>query len=308
MGTLKRNLILTDGGMGDLICELVAVDYCIKNNPIKFQVWVPDYLHKYAIHVLPPKTNVIPFSLAKKHFDGTIKGRTTQWFEHGHTPMRTHPVDYGFHMLADKHIYDLSLKNYLKIRPKAVYLKHFKLPSNYVCIVTTAAEPVKAMKEEVLTQIIDYVKEKGYNPVFLGKEKAHTGYKDFQVTADILKVDYHKGINLVNQTDMLQAAAVIAGSKAIIGMDGGLIHLAGSTDAPIIAGYTLVAPDHVLPIRGGIRGFKCHPVVPPEHIPNRFFQTNNTFYEGDYRVFPGWKAVRDSLTFNLFKNEIDKVL
>ncbi len=297
----QYNLILTDGGMGDLICQLVAVDYNIRHNPkIHFQVWVPDYLSKFAMHVLPPKTDVKRFSLAHKKFNPRTKGRTSQWFEHGHTPMRTHPVDYGFHMLADKHIYDMKQKNYLQIRPKDIDLKKFALPEKYVCLVTTAAEPVKALSPTTLNDIAASIINLGLTPVFLGKETAACGLKDRAVKAKVADMDYSLGINLVNKTNMLEAAGIIAGAKAFVGMDGGLVHLAGCTDTPIIAGYTLVDPKHVAPIRQGKQDHKFIGITPYLDTPNRFFQTNNSFYNGDYRVFPGWEAVVADMTANRF--------
>lgn len=44
-------------------------------------------------------------------------------------------------------------------------------------------------------------------------------------------------VNLCGETDLMEAAAVIRMSKLFIGNDGGLVHLASSQDAPIIALY-----------------------------------------------------------------------
>ncbi len=301
---MNYSLILTDGGMGDLIGELVAVDYCIRNNRnIKFQVWVPDYLHKFAIHVLPPKTKVQPFSLAAKKFDGKLPGRTTEWFKHGHTPMRTHPVDYGFHMLADKHIYNLRQKNYLQIRPDVINIKEFKLPKQYVCIGATAAEPCKAMSSQLIKEIAAYINAYGYTPVYLGKEENKTGFRDLKTKATTPSLP-GGGINLINKTDMLQAAAIIHGARAFVGMDSGLVHLAGCTYTPIVAGYTLVDPVHIAPIRQNSQDYKFHAVEPEYNIPNRYFQSNNSFYLHDYRTFPGWEAVLADLTADKFISQL----
>lgn len=293
---MKRNLILTDGGMGDLVCQLVAVNYLINNNPkIKFEVWLPDYLHKFALHVLPSKSQVFPFSKANKHFKPDLNGRTTQWFEHGHTPMRTHPIDYGFHMLADRHIYNEAEKAYLKIRPKSINLKAFNLPKKYVALQVCYAEPVKTMKQETLAAIIHFIISRGYTPVFIGKTESTTGFKDMSVKAMPLKYDKSVGIDLVDKCDLLQSAAVIAGAAYFVGMDSGLVHLAGFTNTPIIAGYTLVDPIHAMPFTS-----RVYPIEPPLDTPNRYFQTKQSFYDGDYRTFPGWEDVKDSLSTDEF--------
>jgi ADP-heptose:LPS heptosyltransferase len=304
---MKHSLILTDGGMGDLVCELVAVNYIIRTNPrIQFQIWVPDYLRSFAIHVLPPKSIVYPFS-ARKDFDGTIPCRTTQWQQMGHTPMRAHPVDYGFHMLADKHIYDLNEKNYLQIRPKQINIKEFSLPKNYVCIATTAAEPCKAMSTELIQGITDYISKKDCTPIYLGKTESLTGFNDLKISA-VTPILPDTGINLIDKTNLLQAARIIHGAKAFIGMDGGLVHLAGCTDVPIIAGYSLVDPIHVAPIRNGSQMWKFIAIEPDKDIANRYFQTNNLFYSGDYRTFPGWQKVLENLTLEKFIHQLSYIV
>lgn len=304
---MKRTLILTDGGMGDLLCQLVAVDYLIQTHPaVKFEVWLPDYLHKFAQHVLQ-HPDIYPFSKAKTEFNGKIPGRTTQWFKHGHTPMRTHPVDYGFHMLADCHIYNIGhQKNYPQIRSKYIDISKFELKSPYVCIQTTFTESVKAMLPHVFNGIIKHLKNLNYAIVFLGKNTAQTGVKGKELNAVSLTYSKDDGIDLVNKTSMLESAAIIAGAKCYIGMDSGLTHLAGCTNTPIIAGYTLVDPQHVMPIRLGLLGYNVFKVEPPKDIKNRYFQTENSFYEGDYRTFPGWEQVRDSLSLNDFLRYLDQ--
>jgi len=298
--------ILTDGGVGDLICELVAVDWNIRNHPsVHFHVWVPDYLLSFAKHVLSPGATVRPFSKAKSKFRSDIEGMTTEWCTN-HTAMRTHPVDYGFHMLSDRHIYDLNQKNYLQIIPQK---PKTKLPQRYVTIAATAAEPVKAMPVETLNAIIDYVVGKGYTPVFLGREESHTGLKDFKVKSRPIPIDYSKGINLINKTDLLEAAQIISGSQCFIGMDGGLTHLAGCTNTNIVAGYTLVDPIHVAPIRFGTQNYRFYPVEPSHDIANRYYQTwNSGFKKGDFRVFPGWEKVVADMTPEKFIKKLEGIL
>lgn len=304
---MEFHQILTDGGAGDLICELVAVDWNIKHHPhVHFHVWVPDYLLEFAKHVLPGQT-VRPFSEAKSKFRNDIPGMTTEWCTN-HTAMRTHPVDYGFHMLSDRHIYDLNQKNYLQINPERIKL-NFDLPKEYVVIQGTAAEPVKAMPATTINAISDYVREKDYTPVYLGKTESDTGFNGMKAKASVLQADFNKGLNLINKTSLLQAAKVISGAKCFLGMDGGLTHLAGHTDVEIVAGYTLVDPVHVAPIRKGSQTYKFHPVEPDLNVPNRYYQTwHSGFMKGDFRVFPGWENVVANMTPDKFLKELGKIL
>ena len=304
---MEFHQILTDGGCGDLICELVAVDWNIKHHPyVHFHVWVPDYLLDFAKHVLPGQT-VRPFSKAKSKFRNDIEGMTTAWCTN-HTAMRTHPIDYGFHMLSDRHIYDMSQKNYLQIDPTRIKAD-FDLPKDYVVIQGTAAEEVKAMPVATINAITQYVKGKGCTPVYLGKEESHTGFKDMKAKAKVLPADFSQGINLINKTSLLEAAKVISGAKAFVGMDGGLTHLAGHTDTEIVAGYTLVDPVHIAPIRKNGQTYKFHAIQPDKDIPNRYYQTwHSGFMKGDFRVFPGWEKVVENMTSDKFITILKEIL
>lgn len=305
---MEFHQILTDGGMGDLICEMVAVDWNIRHHPhVHFHIWVPDYLLDFAKHVLPGQT-VRPFSKAKTKFRADIEGTTTEWCTN-HTAMRTHPVDYGFHMLSDRHIYNLNQKNYLQIRPNEIKIDKFDLPERYIVIQGTAAEPVKAMPIDTINSISLYVKERGYTPVYLGKTENHTGYKDLKATAKILEADFAQGVNFINKTSPLEAAAIISKAKAFVGMDGGMTHLAGHTDVEIVAGYTLVDPVHVAPIRKGTQTYKFHAVEPDIDVPNRYYQTwYSGFKKGDFRIFPGWEDVVANLTPDKFIVRLKEIL
>lgn len=300
--------ILTDGGMGDLIGCLVAVDYNIKNYPnIKFNVWVPDYLFWFAKHVLTPGSTIRPFSKAKEEFRKDVMGMTTEWCTN-HTCIRTHPVDYGFHMLSDRHVYDLNEKNYLQIKADNIDISDLDLPKEYVVIASTGVEPVRTMPIDTANTLIDYVLEKGFVPVFLGKEESDCGFNEFKIKAKPLELNYSKGINLINKTNLLQSAKIIHESKAYIGMDGGLTHLAGCTNAFIIAGYTASNPNHVAPIRKGSQTYKFIPIEPEKELPNRYFQTYSSFKKGNFQRFEGWEAIKTSMTASKFIKALENVL
>lgn len=303
------NLILTDGGAGDLIAELVSVDYNVRKHPKEtFHVWVPDYLLELARHLLPHAAIVRPFSKAKEKYRNDYYSLTTGWVS-GHSPMRTHPVDYGFHMLSDRHLYDLSEKNYLQIDPEKINISKFNLPERYVCVVATAAEPVKALPLETFFMIVDKIIMHGYTPVFLGKEESECGINEMKTKAEIVIPNTSKGVSLINKTNLLEASRIIHESKAIVGLDSGLIHLAGCTDTNIICGYTLVDPIHVAPIRKGTQTYKFTKIEPDFLIKNRYYQTYRSgFKGGDFRRFPNWENVVASMTPKKFIDALSEIL
>lgn len=300
--------IITDGGMGDLICALVAVDYNIKNfKKVKFHVWVPDYLFWFARHVLAKGAVVRPFSEAKEHFNHSILGTSTEWCTN-HTCMRTHAVDYAFHMLSDRHEYDMNKKNYLQIKPDYISIKEFELPKRYAVLCATGVEPIRTMPTETASQLVSWLRREEIAIVFLGKEKSECGFEDFAVKATPMDINYSLGINLVNKTTLLESAKIINESIVYIGMDGGLTHLAGCTDAEIICGYTASSPTHVAPIRKGTQTYKFQAIEPDEDIPNRYFQTYSSFAKGNFQRFNGWEKVKASMTADKFIKALEKVI
>lgn len=292
--------ILTDGGLGDLVACLVAVNYNITYcKDIKFHVWVPDYLFWFAKHLLPKSTSIRPFSKAKEEFNPKLEGRTTEWCT-DHTAIRTHPVDYGFHMLADRHVYSLKEKNYLQIKPEFIDISKFNLPEKYVVLAATGVEPVRTMPVDTANSIIGWLLDKNYTPVFLGKEDSNCGIGDHAIRANPIPLNYDKGINLINCTTLLESAKIIHQSKSYVGMDGGLTHVAGCTDAEIICGYTASNPNHVAPIRNGSQSYRFQAVEPDMGICNRYFQTYSGFKKGNFQKFENWEEVKASMTPDKF--------
>lgn len=299
--------ILTDGGIGDLICCLVAVDWNIKNYPnIKFNVWVPDYLFWFTRHVLTKGAVIRPFSKAKEEFDPKVLGMTTEWCTN-HTCIRTHPVDYGFHMLSDRHIYDLNEKNYLQIKADKIDISYFDLPEKYIVFAATGIEPVRTMPVNTANLLIKYVLDKGYIPIFVGKEKSNCGFKDFEINSKTIPLNFDKGINLINKTSILETAKIIHGAKAYIGMDCGITHIAGCTDVEIICGYTASSPIHVAPIRQGSQTYKFQAIEPDPHK-NKYFQTWSSFKKGNFQKFEGWQEVIASMTPDKFISALEKII
>jgi ADP-heptose:LPS heptosyltransferase len=108
----------------------------------------------------------------------------------------------------------------------------------------------------------------------------------------------------------LQTGKIIAGAKTIVGVDNGLLHVAGCTNIPIVGGYTSVDPEHRMPYRNNIMGWNYYPVVPPESEPEKFFQSRYDFImEHDYRKsYLGNDSLIKSLTPELYINELEKIL
>lgn len=314
IGKETVNCLLVNGGIGDILSYLMAVNYIILNCPwVNLLVFLPDNIVDFAKNILPKGTSVRGMSKGAKYSD-TRTAITSTW-ENRFSPMKMAPIDFGFHSLADTHIYDDNIRSYLKLNLEKIDASRFVLPEKYVTIQAYATETVKRLPGHVVNSISDYVVAKGYTPVFVGAKEAKVGVKDIKMTAkEIEGIDYSRGIDLTNQTSLTELGKVIGQSAAFIGMDGGIFHVAAFTDVPIIAGFTLASPDVLAPCRDGVRGKNFYPVIPEESLGCRFCQNKSLLvFEHDYRdcFIPKqeekYECVKQ-LTFEKYKQQIDEVL
>lgn len=273
------NVLIGENGLGDLICALIAANYLVLNCPwLNPLIWVPTYLEEFTKHVLSKNAIVRDFIKASDKYDAAKYGVTTRWSNI--TPMKMHPVKYGYSALCDYEPTDQEM-SYLKIRPEEIDIGKFNLPDKFVVLPAAATERVKTIPKETMDQISDYVVSKGYTPVYLGKTENFTGYEDMYGRSIAQDYDFSKGINLLEQTSMLESAAIIAKAKLYIGIDSGLTHLAGFTPTPIVSYYSFTAPRQMLPIRDGVFGKDVYPIIPD--VKCRGCQSNLVQIDWDFR-------------------------
>lgn len=97
--------------------------------------------------------------------------------------------------------------------------------------------------------VLEHVRNLGLTPVFLGKSVIETGNaKNIHTRFDDAN-RYDLGVDLRDQTTLMQAAAIMARAAFVIGHDNGLLHLAACTEVPIVFGYNIAAPEHRRPRR-----------------------------------------------------------
>ncbi len=309
LGKVSINCLIGEGGIGDMIGAFPAIKYILDQYPwVNLLIWVPDFIVPFARNVLPSTAVVRGYSDAPKKYDNTRTGITTKWDKRT-SPMKTHAVDYSFSVLCDENP-AIEHKNYLKVDTTQVDITRFNLPAKYVVMQATAAEKVKTMPEATANAITDYVVSKGYIPVYLGKRNNKSGIKGIENNATESPIDKSKGIDLVDQTSMLETIAIIAGAKCIVCMDGGTLHMAGCTDTPIVAGYTFIDPSHNLPIRHNKLGWNCHVVTPTQSLGCRFCQSKiNYVYGLDFRscFYKDYKCL-DHMTASKFIKLLEKIL
>ncbi len=300
--TENVNILLSNSGMGDCLCSLIPIDYIKKNIPyINPLVWTPDYLVEFAKHVLPKGTVVRSYSQANKKYNAKLTAVSNRW-DKGISAMRIHPVDHAYMFFLDM-LPSMKDKNYLKIRPEEIDISKFNLPEKYIVIPVGSTAKPKELSNHIINNISKYALIKGYKPIYLG-------FKENHLKSTLADIDYTMGIDLTEKTSVLEASAIMANSKCVIGMDGGLIHLAAFSNVPIIASYTFVNPELIMPIRNGIIGYNMYTITPSEDLECRFCQSNwlmmydYDFVECKYEDY----LCSVNLKFEQFKEKMDIIL
>ena len=302
------NFLLNTGGIGDNIAALPAIKYIQDSYPwVTPHLYVPDYFVPLVNNILP-NIDCKPFSEGDKVYNNEYPGRQT--LLRVHDTLGTHLVDYSFHVLANRQVRK-EYKNYLKLNTELIDVTRFNLPREYVIITTGYTAPIREFLPEKVNSIVNHLTERNVPVIFMGnKNTASGGLVDNIVGEFSEEIDYSKGMDLINKTSLLEAGKIISQAKAIVGVDNGLLHLAGCTDIPIIGGYTSVDPWLRNPYRNNELGWNCYNIVPPNSCEEKFFQSRTDFvYDFDYRYsYNGdYESVR-SLKVEDFISALEKIL
>jgi Glycosyltransferase family 9 (heptosyltransferase) len=305
--TLPHNFLFDNVGIGDIVAALPALKYICDFHPhVIPYVWCPDFIYPLVQRALPKKCIVRPF--AQKHkYNATYAGKSFSCEKH--TSLGTSLIDHAFSCFLNT-IPDIEYKNYLSVDTSDINTTNFNLPEKFVILTTGFTAPVRELLLEHCNRIITYIKSKGYEVVFLGKEEAFNGIK-YTIKGNFKEeINFHEGVNLVNKTSLLESLAIIKKAKALVGLDNGLMHLAAMTDISIIGGFTTVEPKFRIPVRHSELGWNFYSVVPPKSLACRFCQSNMQLtYQFDFRqCFYNDKACLDLLNADLYINELEKVL
>ena len=90
--------------------------------------------------------------------------------------------------------------------------------------------------------------------ISLGKDSSETGF--FNVDKPVFNFEIPLGLNLMNKTSISDCYHIINNAACIITMDSGLLHLAGTTNTPIIHLGSSLNPKLRAPYRQGSQTYK----------------------------------------------------
>ena len=129
----------------------------------------------------------------------------------------------------------------------------------------------KVFVPEVLEPIIQWVSHRGYTPVITGSSKSYIsaetpkGLEPLPVLDNFDNIGKHtKGIchDLRDATTLIQLRDLCGHASAVVGIDGGTLHLAATTEVPIVYGLTSVARQHRSIVRDDEWNWRLRHVTP----------------------------------------------
>jgi hypothetical protein len=253
----KTIYCLNSAAVGDLIASAPSIKYAIENFHKKSEYFVGIHDHFKPLFPFVPENR---FLEVKADYDKSFTVRHLNMLGVGGmncklTPSRLKLTDYASIGLLGRVLPEDQLK-YVPL-PK-VDVTHFGVDfTKSVIIMTTYRDKQRSMLASEIVKIAEYVASKGLTPVYAGKTGAISIWKN-----NLAKTDFEYpgfGIDLMDKTSLLELATIMSQAKAVVGMDSGPIHLAFTTDVPVVCGFTTVAPELRIPYRGLV---KTEAVVP----------------------------------------------
>lgn len=304
--------ILNSIAMGDVIATAPVIKYLVDN----YYVTPESYLlvvKKQFRDLFPfiPDSNVKDFDSTDEPFlgikPGTAAGllnkKSDKHFTRN-TPKSIHLSHYASLSFADT-IIPLSELNYVPL--KAVDVSKFGVDFSKAVILTTSYRDVTRMwYEKDIIDLAAWIKSKGLTPVFIGKtdmdldlEKKHLIPK-----SHLGNNASEYGVDLRNQTSMLELASIFNQAVAVCGVDSGPIHLAGTTETPIVCAYPTVLPEHRIPTRKHGATYTITPKLECANCESRW----RTSYHSFENCFFGHANCCKEFTADRFIEHLEKII
>jgi ADP-heptose:LPS heptosyltransferase len=255
---------------------------------MKMRVWVPPWQIELVEHLLKPygtfevkdfMTFPAKAEDRKDWNEGPIAYNAALYDTH--TRCRVHMVDYAFNFLLNARPENMAQRSYptaaplgpriCRVSPDADFL------GKYVVFPVGATSDNKLFKAHVMGPIMAWCLEQGYAPVLVGTKTSHTHTQiDGQLKPVVLRDEVMRlppdvlaqCADLREMTTLLQLRDVLGHAAAVVGVDGGTLHLAGTTDVPIVFASGTTLPKHrYIPRHGdpsykiryvGVKNLECY--------------------------------------------------
>ena len=116
----------------------------------------------------------------------------------------------------------------------------------YAVIHPVNSWPNRTWSQDNWLKLVDELVKWGYSVVAVGKDSSETGF--FNVDKPVHEMN-DKVINLMNQTSISETWHLINDAAVVITMDSGILHLAGTTETPIVELGSPINPEFRRPRR-----------------------------------------------------------
>ena len=160
-------------------------------------------------------------------------------YKHNRIDIRQfHAINLGFQLGADE----------LECFYKPTESNRFDY-KDYVVIHPVQTWETRTWAEQNWIELINSLNDLNIRVIAIGKDSSETGF--FNVNKPIFDLQIANGlfINLMNQTSISDCWHLIENSKGVVTMDSGILHLAGTTTAPIIHLGSNLKPEFRIPYR-----------------------------------------------------------
>lgn len=279
LSDLRHNFVLNNAALGDMITSLPAIVYARQRNhpDLKLRVWAPAWQHELIAHLLKPYGEFEIKDYATFPFKNLERKASEDWgggpvsinsfLYNNHTRNRINMVDFAFGCLIDSAPENNNERAYPVLAP----LGPRTIEGGYVVFPTNATSENKMFRASVMRPVLEWCLAKGYTPVLVGTKTSHTHVqaegkmKPVPVTSEAHLISAEllaRCLDMREKTTLLELRDICGYAKAVVGVDGGTIHLAGTTMAPIVYALTTTHPKHRFIVRLGSPHFQIRYVMP----------------------------------------------
>ncbi|MCC7186171.1 MAG: hypothetical protein IT185_08030, partial [Acidobacteria bacterium] len=185
-----------------------------------------------------------------------------------HTRCRVHMVDYAFNFLINARPENMEQRSYVTAAPLG---ERTLWRTKYVVFPVGATSDNKLFKASVMAPIMQWCLERAYTPVIVGTKTSHTHTQiDGELTPVVLRDQTELlpkdvldcCIDMREKTTLLELRDLLGHANAVVGVDGGTLHLAGTTDVPIVFASGTTLPKHRYIARHGSHNYRVRYVGP----------------------------------------------
>lgn len=301
--TMPVSFVFGSGGVGDYINWCSAIRYVVdKHKHVDGRVYVSELFLHVAEYLFKdaPRWKVLPRSSYRDNYE---RGSLVAFPKPGTQLVNAcgaHLLDLGFMYFCCMHNPPPEYNFLTEIN----YQGEWKWPeldknSAYAIFTPGSTSPVREMPQKAFNEIVAYTKSLGITPVFLGKKELSNQYQ-----ATFGDYDFSQGIDLRERTSLLEATQIMQTAKFVIGIDNGLLHMAGTTSVPVIFGHNIASLEHRILRRK--KGHTINLVVKEEDLACIGCQSKMRFlYHHDFKkcLFEGKGAKDKACLTHLFQDE-----